>query len=576
MIKRKRLNLGHSDFKDIIQNNNYFVDKSLLIEEVIEAEKSVLLLPRPRRFGKTLNLSMLRYFFDKSEPENKELFKDLKIRQTDEDIKRHCCKYPVIYLTFKDAKAETWEGTLNHIKLEIAKAYKQHMYLLDSNILYDYEKQMFIDLLSRKADEFDYEISIKQLSDYLQRYHNKKVVILIDEYDAPIQAGYKKFYDKVVSFMRGLLSGAFKDNTNLYKGIITGILRVSRESIFSGLNNISVYSILDDEFSDKFGFTELEVKQIIKDFNIKTNYSEIKKWYDGYKFGETTKIYNPWSILNFVVSKNEKFKTFWTYTSSNELIKEQIKKKDAGNIRAEFLKLINGESIKKDLEANFVFPDLSVNTDLLWTLFTYSGYLTIREQVSRKKYELAIPNYEVKTVFQDTIISWLQIDVRLQKTLLEDTANYLINNDIVNFEIGFKQIIGDTFSYYDTAKNNEYIYHSYILGLLAIIGDDYIIKSNKESGEGRYDIVLVPHDKLKYGVVIEIKQIEKQKNKEFDNDFKERINVNIKNALSQIDRNKYYKELIDNKIEQSKIIKIPIVFAGKEPYIIPLNLTTNQ
>ena len=565
----KELNLGFSDFKDIIQNNNYFVDKSMLIKEVLKAQKAVLLLPRPRRFGKTLNLSMLRYFFDKSEPENKNLFKDLKIWQTGEDIKQHCCKYPIIYLTFKDTKKNTWQSCYEHITDTISKLYRQHNYLLDKNLLDAKETNDFINIINETANKTKFEKSLENLSLYLQRYHKEKVVILIDEYDTPIQASHNKFYDNAISFMRSLLSGALKDNTSLYKGIITGILRVSKESIFTGLNNLSVYSILDEEFSDKFGFTELEVKQIIIDFNIKTDYSEIKKWYDGYKFGETTKIYNPWSILNFVVSKNEKFKTFWTYTSSNELIREQIKKKNAENIREEILKLINGESIKKDLEANFVFPELSTNVDLLWTLLTYSGYLTIRKEISRKKYELVIPNFEIKIIFQDTILEWLKTDIKVRQSLLENTANYLITNKIVEFETGFKEIMEDTFSYYDTAKNHEYVYHSYILGLLAIIGDDYIIKSNGESGDGRYDIMLIPHDKSKNGVIIEIKQIEKQKKTEKDDKFRIRINDNIKNALSQIDRNKYYKELIDNKIEHEKIIKLPIVFAGKEPYIIP-------
>ena len=565
----KKLDLGGSDFKDVILNNNYFVDKTLLIEEVIEAQKKVLLLPRPRRFGKTLNLSMLHYYFDKNEPSNKKLFADLKIWQTGEDIKQHCGKYPVIYLSFKDTKKDTWENCYEHITDTISKLYRQHNYLLDKNLLDAKETSDFINIINETANKTKFEKSLENLSLYLQRYHKEKVVILIDEYDTPIQASHNKFYDNAISFMRSLLSGALKDNTSLYKGIITGILRVSKESIFTGLNNLSVYSILDEEFSDKFGFTELEVKQIIIDFNIKTEYSEIKRWYDGYKFGETTKIYNPWSILNFVVSKNEKFKTFWTYTSSNELIKEQIKKKNAENIREEILKLINGEPIKKDLEANFVFPDLDTKKKLLWTLLTYSGYLTIRNEISRKKYELAIPNYEIKTIFQDTILEWLEDDIKVRQSLLEDTANYLITNKIAKFETGFKEIIGDTFSYYDTAKNHEYVYHSYILGLLVIIGDDYIIKSNGEGGEGRYDIMLIPHDKSKYGVVIEIKQIEKQKEKESDNNFTKRINVNIKNALAQIDRNKYYKTLIDNKIEHEKIIKLPIVFAGKEPYIIP-------
>jgi len=567
MTHRKKLNLGQSDFKNIINSNSYFVDKSLLIKEVIDSEKSVLLFPRPRRFGKTLNLSMVKYFFDKNEPENKNLFKNFKIWQTEDYIKDNCGKYPVINLSFKDTKANNWNDCYKLIKNEITLLYRKFNYLLKNDILEEYEKNDFNLIVNKRAENTDYQNSIKQLSDYLERYHNEKIVILIDEYDTPIQAGYGKFYDEVVSFMRNLLSGAFKDNANLYKGIITGILRVSKESIFSGLNNLSVYSILDDEFSDKFGFTELEVKQIIKDFKVKDKSEQIKKWYDGYKFGETVGIYNPWSILSFAVSKNKKFTTFWTNTSTNELIKNEIKKKDADNIRQELLKLINNEIIIKDIEENFVFTDLDTPKEVLWTLLVHSGYLTIRNQVRFGEYELKIPNYELKIIFKKTIIEWIQTDIKIIKSLLQNTANYLINNQTEKFEVGFKEIIGDTFSYYDTAKNNEYIYHSYILGLLAIIGDDYIIKSNKESGEGRYDIMLIPHDKTKNGVVIEIKQIEKQKDKEINTDFINRINKTIEIALSQIDKNKYYKELIDNKIKPKNIIKIPIVFAGKEPYI---------
>jgi len=571
MTHRKKLDLGQSDFKNIIKSNSYFVDKSLFIKEIIDTEKSVLLFPRPRRFGKTLNLSMVKYFFDKNEPENENLFTKLNIWQTEDYVKEKCGKYPVINLSFKDAKANKWNDCYALLVSEIVNLYKQHIYLLKSDILYDFEKNEYNEILRKTANQTDYQNSIKQLSEYLQRYHNEKIIILVDEYDTPIQSGYGKFYDEVVSFMRNLLSGAFKDNANLYKGIITGILRVSKESIFSGLNNLSVYSIFDEEFADKFGFTEPEVEQIIEDFEKKSDYSEIKKWYNGYKFGDITGIYNPWSILNFAVSKNERFKTFWTNTSANELIKNEIKKKDADNIRQEILKLINNEIIVKDIEENFVFTDLDTPKEILWTLLTYSGYLTTRNNISRKKYELVIPNYEIKTVFQDTIIEWLETDIKIIKSLLENTANYLINNEIIKFETGFKQIIGDTFSYYDTAKNNEYVYHSYILGLLAIIGDDYIIKSNKESGEGRYDIMLIPHDKSSNGVVIEIKQIEKQKDNENNEDFVKRINQTIKIALSQIDKNMYYKELIDNKIEPENIIKIPIVFAGKEPYITIIN-----
>jgi len=567
MTHRKKLNLGQSDFKNIITSNSYFIDKSLLIKEVIDTERNVLLFPRPRRFGKTLNLSMIKYFFDKDEPENKNLFKNLKIWQTDNYIKNEYGKYPVINISFKDAKANNWDNCYKLIKNEITLLYRKFNYLLKNDILEEYEKYDFNLIINKKAENTDYQNSIKQLSEYLQRYHNEKVIILVDEYDTPIQAGYSKFYEEVVSFMRNLLSGAFKDNANLHKGIITGILRVSKESIFSGLNNLSVFSILDNQFSDKFGFTEQEVKQIIEDFEVTTDFKQIKKWYNGYKFGRVKDIYNPWSILNYVLHPEDGFKTFWTNTSANELIKNEIKKKDADNIRQEISKLINNEIIIKDIEENFVFSDFEIDKELLWTLLVYSGYLTTNNIISRKEYELKIPNYELKTIFQDTILKWLQRDVKLVKSLLQNTANYLVNNEVGKFEKGFKQIIGDTFSYYDTAKNHEYVYHSYILGLLAIIGDDYIVKSNKESGDGRYDIMLIPHDKTKNGVIIELKQIENQKDKETNTDFINRINKEIKLAKNQIERNKYHKELIDNRIELKNIIKIPIVFAGKEPYI---------
>ena len=578
MDKIKELDLGQSDFKNIITNNNYFRDKSLFIKELIEAQKSVFLFPRPRRFGKTLNLSMLRYFFDKNETDNKKLFKDLKIWQTEESIKQHCCKYPVIYLTFKDVKAETWHSCYELIVSEIVNLYSKHIYLLENNTLYDFEKIKYNKILNETASETDYKNSLKLLSKYLQRFHNEKVVILIDEYDTPIQAGHNNFYNEAISFMRNILSGALKDNTSLYKGIITGILRISKESIFTGLNNLSVYSILDNKFSDKFGFTEQEVKQLIIDFEVKTDYAEIKKWYDGYKFGKKENIYNPWSVLNYVLSENEGFKTFWANTSANELIKDEIKKKEAGNIREDILKLINNEIIIKDLEENFIFPDLHKRKSLLWTLLTFSGYLTTQNEIRHGEYELVIPNYELKIIFKKTIIEWIETDIKVVKSLLQDTANYLITNKIRKFEIGFKQIIGDTFSYYDTAKNHEYVYHSYILGLLAIIGDDYIIKSNKESGEGRYDIMLVPrgHASLQNGVIIEIKQIKKQRKNEIEKDFIKRINKQIELAKNQINKNKYYKELIDNKIEIDNIIKVPIVFAGKEPYINIINANNKE
>jgi len=572
-VAMKKLDIGNSDFKSIIENNNYFVDKSLFIKEVIDNQSLVILLPRPRRFGKTLNLSMLQYFFDINKPENSKLFTNLKIWKTENEIKSKQGKYPIIYLSFKDAKDQNWEKTYKYIVNEIINLYSKYDFLLENDILKHHEKNTFNKILNSEADSVDYAESLKRLSEYLYRFYNQKVVILIDEYDTPIQAGYNRFYENAISFMRNLLSGAFKDNKFLYKGVITGILRVSKESVFTGLNNVSVYSILDDGFSDKFGFTEIETKQIIADFNVPTDYELIKKWYDGYKIGKTGDIYNPWSILNYVISYESGFKTFWANTSSDELIKEQINKKDANYLREQLLKLINNETIDKEIDDNFVFPDLFTDKELLWTLLTFSGYLTSKNKTGRKTYDLAIPNYEVKTVFQDIILKWLNADVNIKRSTLIDTTKYLINNEIVKFEKGFREIIGDTFSYFDINGEPENVYQSYVLGLLAIIGDDYIIKSNRESGEGRYDILLIPHDKTKYGIVIEIKQVNKDKNDDIEV-FNKKINDKLKEAIKQIDKNNYYMELIENKI--SNIIKLPIVFAGKVPYITLLSKDGNE
>jgi hypothetical protein len=566
MATGKELDIGNSDFKSTIENDNYYVDKSLLIREIIKAQKQVILLPRPRRFGKTLNLSMLRYFFDINHPENQGLFKNLNIWQTENEVKQKQGKYPVIYLSFKDAKHGSWNDTLALIKIELAKLFRVHSYLLKGDLLTKIEKTEYTKIADRSADITDFEICIKQLSEYLFKYHGQKAVVLIDEYDTPIQAGYKRFYDDAISFMRNLMSGAFKDNDYLYKGVITGILRVSRESIFTGLNNVSVYSVLDDEFSDKFGFTEMETKQILNDFNVPTDYAQIKKWYDGYKFGNTDDIYNPWSILNYAIGHKSGFKPFWVNTSSDELLKERLKERDASATREQLLKLINDEPIEKTIDENFVFTDLDTDKELLWTLLTFSGYLTVASRRDIDKYKLKIPNYEIKYVFQNIILKWLSVDVKIRRTLLEDATNHLINNEINEFERGFKKIIGDTFSYFDTKGEPENVYQSYVLGLLAIIGDDYIIKSNRESGEGRYDIMLIPHDKSRYGIVIEIKQIDRGDN-ENEQGFRDRIDRKIDEAKAQIDKNQYYKELVANKIPN--IIKLPIVFAGKVPYIVP-------
>ncbi len=571
--KMRKLNLGNSDFKSVIENDNYFVDKSLFVKAVIDSQSQILLLPRPRRFGKTLNLSMLKYFFDVNERQNKHLFLNLKIWQSETGIKEKYQNHPVIFFSFKDAKEKTWEKCYELIVSELADLFRQHLYLLAGTLLSETEKIEFNEIINRKAKETDFQRSLKKLSEYLFRYHQQKVVILIDEYDTPIQAGYKNYYESVISFMRNLLSGAFKDNAHLYKGVLTGILRISKESIFTGLNNVSVFTVLDNEFADNFGFTEQEIAQVLLDFEVATSFEQVKKWYNGYKFGNSNNIYNPWSILNYAVSHKSGFKPFWVNTGSDDLIREQLKDKNANYTRTQFYKLINNESIEKIINENFIFPNLEANPELLWSLLVFSGYLTVEKKLGINEYALKIPNFEIAFVFKNIILDWLNLDVKIKQYQLIETTKHLINNNIEAFEIGFKAIIGDTFSYFDPKGEPENVYQSYVLGLLAILGDDYIIKSNRESGSGRYDILLIPHDRQKYGIVIEIKQIA-QVSGEKPESFINRINNKIEEAKIQIDENKYYLELLANKIE--KIIKLPIVFAGKEPYIMPISSKNDE
>ncbi len=561
----KKILIGVSDFRNMIQGNGYYVDKTLFIKEIIDSGAQVSLFTRPRRFGKTLNLSMLRYFFDIRQPENRQLFDGLKISRYKEIMDDHCCQYPVIFITFKDVKRDTWEETLDKMKALIASLYDEHSYIYDS--LKPGEKKFFTAIIEKKAKSSDYEDSLLFLSELLYRYHGKQVIILIDEYDTPIHYGYDKYYDKIVSFMRNFLSAGLEDNSFLFKAVITGILRVSKESIFSGLNNIAVFSILNHQFDDKFGFTEQEVKQLLKDYDKSELFEQVKFWYNGYRIGDQTDMYNPWSILNFTAYAKSEFRSYWTQTSANEFIKHEISKQKSDQIRQDIETLLQGGTVTKDIVENFVFSDLETDKDLLWTLMLFSGYLTFTGRLWHNTYKLRIPNNEVKTVFQESVIHWIKNELQIQKSLLDETLHALIHGRLEEFEQGFRRVMQDTFSYYDTRKFNEYVFHAYFLGLLAILGDYYEIKSNRESGEGRYDILLVPRQPGFKGIVIEIKRTEPQRDNETHEQFQERIEQLLHQAIAQIERRKYYKELQNKGLSDKDILKVAIVFAGKTPYV---------
>ena len=573
MKNKKTLKIGRSDFRLIVENNHYFVDKTLLISEFFSSANDVLLMPRPRRFGKTLNLSMIRHFFDIRNKNIKNLFSEFEISKNKDFCEKYQNTYPVISISLKKIKAKSWDKMFESFKIAISILYSEHDYLLNSDKLKSYDKKYFENIILRNATETDYKFSIRNLSEYLKSHFGKNVIILIDEYDTPIIWAYNNnksdkktessFYASSVTFMQTFLGEAFKENESLQKGLLTGITRISKESMFSDWNNFKVFALTSPYFSDKFGFTEEETKKLLKYFDLFDNYKNVKKWYDGYIFGNTDKIYNPWSIVNYVAYKEEGFKPYWVNTSADTLIRDKIT--DAG-IENDLKKLLSGEIIEKRLEENFVFSDFDTDAEMIWTLLTYSGYLTQIKKAKYDNYELKIPNNEVKIVFKNIVKFWFTAKMKIKRELLISTSEHLINNRISKFEKGFKKIIGNTISYFDKGGEPERIYHVYTLGLLAILSDDYIIKSNGESGDGRYDILLIPFDKTKFGIVIEFKQIKKRHNEE-DKDFHERIDTSIENARNQINENQYYKELLANKIEEKNIIKLAIVFAGKEPYM---------
>ena len=445
------------------------------------------------------------------------------------------------------------------MKSILSDMYRQHSYLLKSEVLDEFQKEEIKLVLSEKADWVACKSSLHKLSQYLYKHHGKQAVILIDEYDSPILAAYQNGYFKeMIEFMKTFLGAALKTNNALYKGVLTGILRVAKESIFSDLNNPGIYTTLQHDFADKFGFTESETRQLLQHFRLDDQFEMVKMWYDGYTFGDTHNLYNPWSISGYIGQHQEGFKPHWVNTSSDTLIKERILERDADDIRNDVEQLLLGNSIAKPIEQNIVFADFEREGELLWSMLLFSGYLIPVGERSGNIYELSIPNYEIKILFQKIIRSWLQVGMNIRTAQLFQMVESLTHNRLADFEKHFREVMGDTLSYFDMDKEPERVWQVYLLGLLSIAGEGYIIKSNRESGAGRYDILMLPKDKTKYRVVIEIKAMHKKASKK-------QINANLDEALNQIEKNEYYRELIAHQIE--KRIEIAIVFVGKRLFL---------
>ncbi len=545
----KRLPIGLSDFKTMIEENRYFIDKTLLIKEVAEGSE-IILYPRPRRFGKTLNLSMIKYFYDIRE-NNRHLFNGLKIEQEERVMKKQG-KHPVIYITFKDIKALNYNDCMLKIKEEIRRLYNEHIYLLKSEKLNENEKEFYNSILNETANVSKYENSFKNLIEYLYRYYESKVVLLIDEYDMTIQGAYSYgYYDELILFIKNLLSGGLKDNIYLEKAVLTGILRVAKESIFSGLNNIRVASIISEYSADKFGFTEEEVVDLMKYYGEEDKIEEVKSWYNGYNFGGNT-IYNPWSILNYADEKI--LMPYWVNTSGNDMIRELFAHGNS-DVKKDLEKLIAGESLNKRVDDNIVYGEIN-EENTLWSFLLMSGYLKYEnlKVVNRIAYaDLRIPNEEVIYLYENQIIeNWFQKS--RAKHGLERVLKNLTSGDIDEFRYMFMEFSMSSFSYFDVSgEEPESFYHAFVLGMMVGLRDEYIIKSNKDSGMGRYDILLIPRDKSRRGIIFEFKKVNK-----FE---KESMETAMEKAKKQIIDRKYESELKETGIKE--IVRLAAVFEGK-------------
>ena len=555
--KKTKLPIGVSNFKDIIEKNYYYFDKTKFIENILEDGSQVKLFTRPRRFGKTLNMSMLKYFFDvKNKDENRKLFEGLNISKSEYfDIQGN---FPVISVSFKKYQEKDWKNGFDMIKDIISGLYDEFEFVKEK--LSARKKKKFDSILMEEANLANWKNSLADLSNYLYDFYGKKVIVLIDEYDQPIINSYiEGYYDETIDFFKSFYGSVLKDNEYLEMGVMTGILRVAKENIFSGLNNIKVHSILNERFTEYFGVLENEVETSLKDFGLEYDLSDVQKWYNGYLFGET-KVYNPWSIINFLDEK--KLGAYWVNTSENSLIKLYLQKMKK-EIFDDFSKLLNEENISKIINDNVTFGNLEANFEKnFWNLFFHSGYLTLAEKYDamKKVVSVKIPNKEILEMFSDMFI-----EVYFKNTgIFWDMTDALTNGDISNFKKYLKEILLENTGIFDVSGTyKEQFYHGLMLGLVLILKNEYEITSNNFAGKGRYDLLLKPKNILegKEGIIIELKIVNGTENLSNDK-IHEKLEKECEVALNQIDEKGYSSVLKNAGIE--KVLKIGIAFLGKE------------
>jgi len=551
-MKFKPLPIGVDDFEKLITRDYYYVDKTLLIKDLLDNKADVNLFTRPRRFGKTLNMSTLQYFFESSEKDNAYLFENLNIMETGEEYLSHMGKYPVINLSLKSAKQPNFELALKCIKDELVDEFRRHDYILESDKLNE-EKEKYLKITKAQDDDSLYVTALKFLSQCLEKYHGQKVIILIDEYDVPLEnAFFEGFYDRMIKFIRSLFESALKTNSALEFAVITGCLRISRESIFTGLNNLEIISILNEYYDEYFGFTQKEVSKILQDYGLSEKEELTKDWYNGYIFGQA-QIYNPWSVVKFVKdlykNKNVFPSSYWANTSSNSIVKSLIEKADS-KTKQEIELLIEGKTIEKPVHEDITYDEIYDTMDNLWNFMFFTGYFKkVSERMDNedKRYlELSIPNREVKYIFRTKILKWFEDKVKAKDLSILYTS--IFDKDSDTFQKELNNLLKETISFNDAYEN---FYHGFVVGVLANM-HDHIVKSNRETGNGRCDIYIKSLSIFDPAVIIELKICDSPK------DMFKRCDE----ALLQIEEKKYDLDLKEEGYE--KIIKYGISFYRKD------------
>jgi len=536
---KKGLPNGISDFQVLRENNYYYVDKTKLIGELQQEIGKTILFTRPRRFGKTLNMSMLQYFWDiQNQEEHRKLFQGLEIESSPYMAEQG--KYPVIFITFKDIKERNWKDCFTQIKILLKNLYNSFEVIrssLNPSELRSFDKIWF------EEEDGDYRNALKMLSFFLKKYYQRKVMILMDEYDTPIVSAYEHgYYEEAITFFQNFYSTALKDNEYLQMGVMTGILRVAKEGIFSGLNNLAVYSVLDERYSSYFGLTEQEVERALNDYALDYKMEEVKEWYDGYRFGKT-EIYNPWSILNYISS--QKLEAYWVNTSNNFLIYDLLEQANR-NIFKELQSVFQGKEIQKTLEYSFSFQDMT-NPQEIWQLLVHSGYLKIEKNMGNHRYALKIPNQEIYSFFEKSFLSRFLGGV----DYFQDMMSSLTQGEILLFEEKLQETLLSNVSYHDGGQEEKY-YHNLVLGMVLSLSKEYKVHSNLESGYGRYDLSLEPKDRRKTGLLLEFKVAKSE----------EELEKKAKEALEQVETKQYATEMKEREIVT--ILGLGVAFCGKK------------